>query len=145
MKKYRTCLITALAMLLALPLLAEDAETIKDITAPGIIPDIVKWLGDSYLSWTVKAAASIIIVVQVLKTLLAAFGASLKGRWVWVANATVGLLSAVATVLADGKLDSGEELWMLVAGVVAIVAAGFGYRVLFSETARVARDNSTGD
>jgi hypothetical protein len=117
-------------------------EVIKEVTAPGIIPDIVRWVGDSYVAWTVKAAMSIIVIVQVLKTLLAAFGTSLKGRWVWAANATMGLLGAIAAVLADGKLDGGEELWSLVAGVVAIVAAGFGYKVLFSETARVARDNS---
>lgn len=144
MKRFHRASAFALAAVLAFvafPVLAQEtAEALKDVDAPGFIPDVVRWIGDSYVSWTVKAAASIIVIVQVLKTLLASFGAQLKGRWVWVANALVGLLTAVATVLADGKVDGGEELWMLVLGLVAVVAAGFGYKVLFSETARLKRD-----
>ena len=136
--KTRNWWVFVLLAFLAVPAYAQDA--LVEVGAPGIIPDVVRWVGDSYVSWTVKSAASIIVIVQVLKTLLASFGTQLKGRWVWVANALVGLLAAVGTVLADGKVDGGEELWVLVLGVVAVVAAGFGYKVLFSETARLKRD-----
>lgn len=126
------------AALVSAASLALAAEAAKEIALPEALPDIVDWLLASKTASVVKYASVITMVTQVVKLAWTLFGSKIPEKLTGGVVGLVGLATLADQIVAKGAVSGGD--WSALAvSVVSTVLAFFGYKVLFSPTARVQR------
>lgn len=126
--------IVALAAAVCLCQGVEPPPGTKDMDVPGWVISIIGFFANK---WTLPVAfgALILTVVQVLRNLVALFGAQLGQKGIWIATAMIAFLAAFGDAAADGKV-AGQEWVVVLTALASAIAACLGYRLLFSGEAR---------
>ncbi len=139
MKKWSVVL---LLLLLAVPLLAQDVppyEPPKE--APGwvatVLATVIGWFSPKYIVPFSAALGGILIaLVGFIRQGLSMFGAKLGPKAIYFLTAVLGLLTTVGTFASDGQL-AGDEIGVILTTIISILAALFGYKLMFSQAARM--------
>jgi hypothetical protein len=138
MKKWVLC---ALLMLVPVMMLAQvpflpTYEPPKEVTVPAWIMWIVNFFSSKWIIPFSAAIAGILItVVGVIRQLLAAFGTYLSAKVIYCVTLLLSFLMVLGTAASDGSL-AGDEIVSVVSALLAFVGAIFGYRVIFSDSAK---------
>lgn len=106
----------------------------KDYDVPGWVVTIIGWFANK---WTLPVAfgALVLTIVQILRNVVALFGAQLGQKGIWIATAVLAFGAAFGEAASDGMISGQEWVTVLVA-LASAVAACLGYRLLFSGEAR---------
>lgn len=126
---------TLIAQADAVALVAITAGSVQDVDVPSCVTAIVEAISENKAVQLGGFTATIIAVTSLVKVLAPMIGAQLKGKYAYAATAVVTLASVVGLVVGDGVI-SGDEWAVLLQALAAVAAAPFGYRLLFSGTAK---------
>ena len=116
-------------------LAAEGEFAPKDVTAPSALLDLVDWFVGNRVVQIGSLTSVVVSVVSLLKALAPVLGAKLSGKAAYTLTSVVALLGVIGAAAADGALQGGE-FGVIATAIVAVVLAPFGYRLLFSQTAK---------
>ena len=116
-------------------LAAEGEFAPKDVTAPSALLDLVDWFAGNRVVQIGGLTSVVVSVVSLLKALAPVLGAKLSGKAAYTLTSVVALLGVIGAAAADGALQGGE-FGVIATAIVAVVLAPFGYRLLFSQTAK---------
>jgi hypothetical protein len=114
---------------------AEGEFAPKDVTAPSALLDLVDWFAGNRVVQIGSLTSVVVSVVSLLKALAPVLGAKLSGKAAYVLTSVVALLGVIGAAVSDGVLQGGE-FGVVVTAIVAVILAPFGYRLLFSQTAK---------
>jgi hypothetical protein len=114
---------------------AEGEFAPKDVTAPSALLDIVDWFAGSRVVQIGSLTSVVVSIVSLLKALAPVLGAKLSGKAAYTLTSVVALLGVIGAAVSDGVLQGGE-FSVVVTAIVAVILAPFGYRILFSQTAK---------
>ena len=128
-------MIAMFLMVAASAALADDAFVPKDVEAPSALLDIVDWFAGNRVVQIGSLTSVVVSVVSLLKALAPVLGAKLSGKAAYILTSVVALLGVVGAAAADGALQGGE-FGVIATALAAVVLAPFGYRLVFSQTAK---------
>ena len=129
-------MIAMFLMVAASAAMAAEGEFVpKDVEVPSALLDIVDWFAGNRVVQLGSLTSVVVSVVSLLKALAPVLGAKLSGKAAYVLTSVVALLGVVGAAAADGALQ-GEEFGVIATAIVAVVLAPFGYRLIFSQTAK---------
>lgn len=114
---------------------AGDGFAPKDVTAPSALLDLVDWFAGNRVVQIGSLTSVVVSVVSLLKALAPVLGAKLSGKAAYTLTSVVALLGVIGAAASDGVLQGGE-FGVIVTAIVAVILAPFGYRLLFSQTAK---------
>lgn len=114
---------------------AGDGFAPKDVTAPSALLDLVDWFVGNRVVQIGSLTSVVVSVVSLLKSLAPVLGAKLSGKAAYTLTSVVALLGVIGAAASDGVLQ-GDEFGVLVTAIVAVILAPFGYRLIFSQTAK---------
>lgn len=114
---------------------AGDGFAPKDVTAPSALLDLVDWFVGNRVVQIGSLTSVVVSVVSLLKALAPVLGAKLSGKAAYTLTSVVALLGVIGAAASDGVLQGGE-FGVIVTAIVAVILAPFGYRLLFSQTAK---------
>jgi len=122
----------------AVPTVVPPYEPPNVVRVPGLLKTILGWFAPKFvIPFAALLTALLIPVVQLIRRLLAAFGTKLSRKGIYLAAALVALLECVATVASDGVIQ-GDEWIAVLSAALALLGGLFGYRILFSDSAKLA-------
>ena len=124
----------------AVPLLAQQPPYEPPKEAPGWIATalsyVIGWFSPQYVVPFSAALGSVLIaLIGLIRQGIAIFGGKLGPKAIYFLTAVLSLLATVGTYASDGKL-AGDELSVIATTILTIVAAAFGYKLMFSGAAR---------
>ena len=114
---------------------AEGEFVPKDVTVPSALLDLVDWFVGNRVVQIGSLTSVVVSVVSLLKALAPVLGAKLSGKAAYTLTSVVALLGVIGAAASDGVLQ-GDEFGVVVTAIVAVILAPFGYRLLFSQTAK---------
>lgn len=130
----KTLLAVSLA-LAAMSVFAQDVFVPNDVPAPSALLDVVNWFLGNKVVQIGTLTSVLVSIISLLKALAPVVGAKLKGKSAYILTSAVSLITAVGLAIEDGVL-SGSEWSALIVALFVVVLAPFGYRVVFSQTAK---------
>jgi hypothetical protein len=108
----------------------------NEIKIPGWLKVLLSIFAPKFvIPFAALISTAVITLTQIVKQLLALFGAKLGPRGIFIANAFMALLTTVGTVAAAGVIEGGMWLTLLTA-VLAFLGSWFGYRITFADAAK---------
>lgn len=108
----------------------------NEIKIPGWLKALLSIFAPKFvIPFAALISTAVITLTQIVKQLLALFGAKLGPRGIFIANAFMALLTTVGTVAAAGVIEGGMWLTLLTA-VLAFLGSWFGYRITFADAAK---------
>ncbi len=128
-------MIAMFLMVAASAAMAEGEFVPKDVEVPSALLDIVDWFAGNRVVQIGSLTSVVVSVVSLLKALAPVLGAKLSGKAAYVLTSVVALLGVVGAAAADGVLQGGE-FSVIATALAAVVLAPFGYRLVFSQTAK---------
>lgn len=114
---------------------AGDGFVPKDVQAPSALLDLVDWFVGNRVVQIGSLTSVVVSVVSLLKSLAPVLGAKLSGKAAYTLTSVVALLGVIGAAASDGVLQ-GDEFGVIVTAIVAVILAPFGYRLIFSQTAK---------
>lgn len=137
MKKYAVLFVLALMFVPAL-VFGQEYEPPKE--APGwiatVLSTVIGWFSPKYVvPFSAALGGVLIALVGMLRQGLAVFGTKLGPKAIYFATAILALLTTVGTYASDGQL-AGDEIQVIATTIISIIAAAFGYKLMFSQAAR---------
>lgn len=132
--KKKFALIAAFAFA-ATAAMAEGEFAPKDVVAPSALLDLVDWFVGNRVVQIGSLTSVVVSVVSLLKALAPVLGAKLSGKAAYTLTSVVALLGVIGAAASDGVLQGGE-FGVIVTAIVAVILAPFGYRLIFSQTAK---------
>ena len=121
--------LAALVLWPAMCLAQEATNAVREVVVPALATGAMQAAANTWLGKTFVLSTVIVTVVQVLKKILDAVGATWHPRWL------VSVLVVVAggvDAVADGKITPDDWVTMAIA-LAAGVGAYFGYKVIFRQ------------
>ena len=120
------------------PTVVPPYEPPNVVKVPGLLKTILSWFAPKFvIPFAALLTAILIPVVQLLRRVLGAFGTKLSRKGIYLAAGFVALIECVATVASDGVIQ-GDEWVAVLSAALALLGGLFGYRFLFSDSAKVA-------
>lgn len=128
-------MIAMFLMVAASAALADDAFVPKDVEVPSALLDLVDWFAGNRVVQIGSLTSVVVSAVSLLKALAPVLGAKLSGKAAYTLTSVVALLGVIGAAASDGVLQ-GDEFGAVVTAIVAVILAPFGYRLIFSQTAK---------
>ena len=113
----------------------EVTDGLTDVVVPSYFRALIDALGGTNGVRLGGYTALFISGTSFIKALLPIVGAKLRGQYVYLITAATALAATVGLAVGDGVI-TGEEMSTIVYAALAVMAAPFGYRILFSRRAQ---------
>jgi hypothetical protein len=133
--------VAVILMALAMPLLAQEPPPYEPPQeAPSWVSTVVSYVINFFapkyvLPFSAAMGGVLIALVGLIRQGLTMFGGKLSAKAIYVLTAILSILTSVGGYASDGKL-AGDELAVIAAAIFTLVAALFGYKLIFSAAAR---------
>lgn len=136
----RKAIVLAVVVLMFAPVLAFGQDYEPPNETPSWIVSVLNAILDFFapkyvVPFSAAMGTLLITIVGFMRQILAWFGAKLSAKQIYFATGVLSFLTALGGFAADGQL-AGDEVWVLAATILSLIAAAFGYKLAFSGDAR---------